>query len=275
MKVLSCLCLVCTTLATFAQEDPVDPQERQFTIDTPITIDLKEEEEERVGPKKKKPKKNVFWGLKTKRAFTKTGYGANMTLELFHYLKEYQEPDKYVQEVYWFDFKRRQIRKSKRVNKEYGVILHGPYKKTRDNKVLEEGVFYIGTKHGRWVQNDRHDVLVDKKKFYKGWPRESLVTYYDEARTKLKEVIPIVYGEREGDYYYFYESGQIAVKGRFSNDSKVGKWTSYYPFRSRRKKEIVYPDDPWDEVTKPYTLKEWSESGKVTFDYNLYKRRSS
>lgn len=261
---------------SFAQDSGTEPvQDRQFTIDTPVTIDLKKEEEERVGPKKKKPKKNVFWGLKTKKGFTKTGYGANATLELFFYLKEYKEPDKYVQQVYWFDFKRRQIRKTKKVNKEYGVILHGPYKKSRDGQILEEGVFYIGTKHGRWITTSRGDLLVDKQKYYKGWPRESLVTYYDESRKKLKEVIPIVFGKRQGMYYYFYESGQIAVKGMFSNDSKIGKWFSYYPFRSRRKKEVIYPDDPWDKVTKPFTMKEWNEAGQVVFDHSAYLRKSS
>lgn len=264
------------SIYVMAQDDDTQPiQDRQFTIDTPVTIDLKKEEEERVGPKKKKPKKNVFWGQKTKKGFTKTGYGDNMTLELFHYLKVYQEPNKYVQEVYWFDFKRRQIRRTKKVNKEYGVILHGPYRKTRNNQVLEEGVFFVGAKHGRWTVSSRNDVLIDKQKYYKGWPRESLVTYYDEARTKLKEVIPVVYGEKSGMYYYFYESGQIAVKGVYSNDSKIGKWSSYYPFRSRRKKEVMYPDDPWNKITKPYTLKEWNEIGKLVYDYNLYMRKSS
>jgi len=261
---------------SFAQDSGTEPvQDRQFTIDTPVTIDLKKEEEERVGPKKKKPKKNVYWGLKTKKGFTKTGYGADATLELFFYLKEYKEPDKYVQQVYWFDFKRRQIRKTKKVNKEYGVILHGPYKKSRDGQILEEGVFYIGTKHGRWITTSRGDLLVDKQKYYKGWARESLVTYYDESRKKLKEVIPIVFGKRQGMYYYFYESGQIAVKGMFSNDSKIGKWSSYYPFRSRRKKEVIYPDDPWDKVTKPFTMKEWNEAGQVVFDHSAYLRKSS
>jgi antitoxin component YwqK of YwqJK toxin-antitoxin module len=267
--------MVVSLYSNAQDEDTSPPVERQFTIDTPITIDLKEEEEEREGPKKKKRKKNVYWGLKTKKGFTKTGYGDNITLELFNYLKEYQEPDKYVQEIYWYDYKRRQIRRSKKVNKQYGVILHGPYQKKRKDQVLEEGVFYIGTKHGRWTVNSRNDILVDKKKYYKGWPRESLVTYYDENRTKLKEVIPVIFGEKEGFYYYFFENGSIAVKGHYSNDVKVGKWTAYYPFRSRRKREIIYPADPWNRVTKPHIFKEWSETGKVVYDYLVYLRKSS
>ena len=79
----------------FAQDDYVSPKDRFYSIDTPVTVDLDEiEEEENAKPRKKKRKKNVFYGLKTKKGFTKTGYGDNTVLELFYYLKEYKEPDK-------------------------------------------------------------------------------------------------------------------------------------------------------------------------------------
>ena len=260
----------------YAQDDYVSPKDRFYSIDTPVTIDLDGmEEEETAKPRKKKRKKNVFYGLKTKKGFTKTGYGDNTVLELFYYLKEYKEPDKYAQVVYWYDFKRKQIRRTKKVNKEYGVILHGPYKKLRGNQALDSGVYFIGTKHGRWMSYDRNGILVDKRKYYKGWPRESMVSYYDSERTKPKEVIPVVYGKKEGNYYYFFENGSIAVQGRYENDAKVGKWIEYYPLRSRRKKEVEYPDDPWDRITKPRILREWDEQGQVTFDYNQFIRNSS
>lgn len=262
----------------FAQDEEVRPRDRFYSIDTPLTIDFdkeKEEEEENAKPRKKKKKKNVFYGLKTKKGFTKTGYGNNTVLELFYYLKEYREPDEYVQEIYWYDFKRKQIRKSKNINKQYGVILHGPYKKLRSGQAIDSGVFYIGTRHGRWMSYDRHGILINKRKYYKGWPRESLVRYYDNERTMLREVIPVVYGKKEGTYYYFFENGNIAVKGRYENNVKVGKWTEYYPFRNKRKKEIVYPNDPWDKITRPYILKEWNETGKVVYDHNLFIRNTT
>lgn len=262
--------LVVLTGPLYAQDDP-PVQERQFTLDTPLTIDLKgdEEEEERIAPKQKKVKKGVFYGLKTKKGFTKKGFGDNTVLELFNYLKEYEEPDPYVQEIFWYDFKRKQIRRSKKINREFGVILHGPYRKMRGDQVIEEGIYYKGTKHGRWMMYDRNDLVVDKKKYYKGWPKESLVKYYDEERTKLKEVIPVVFGEKQGTYYYFFENGNIAVTGNFENDVKVGKWKEFYPTRNRRKKEIVYPDSPWDKITTPYILKEWDIQGTVRYDYNI------
>lgn len=260
-----------------AQEEDPPQQERQFTIDTPITIDLEaaDEEAERAEPKKKKIKKRVYYGLKTKKGFTKVGFGENTTLELFHYLKVYQDPNPYAQEVYWYDFRRKQIRRSKKINREYGVILHGPYKKMRGEQVLEEGIFYVGTKHGRWMTYDRNDIVTDKRKYYKGWPKESLVKYYDEERTKLKEVVPIVFGKKEGTYFYFFENGDIAVSGNYSNDAKIGKWVEFYPGGGRRKKEIEYPVNPWDTVSKPHILREWNSQGRVVYDYNTYVRNTS
>ena len=268
---------LCSASGIHAQDENPPAEERQFTIDTPVTIDLEgdEEEAERAEPKKKKVKKRVYYGLKTKKGFTKVGFGDNTTLELFHYLKVPVDPDPYVQNVYWYDFKRKQIRRSKNINKDYGVILHGPYKKMRGEQVLEEGIYYIGTKHGRWMSYDRNDIVVGKKKYYKGWPKESLVKYYDEERTRLKEIVPVEFGKKEGTYYYFFENGDIAVMGNYANDVKVGKWVEYYPVRSRRKKEIAYPDDPWDKHSKPYILKEWDLQGRVLYDYILYVRNTS
>jgi len=53
-----------------AQDDYVSPKDRFYSIDTPVTIDLDEmEEEETAKPRKKKRKKNVYYGLKTKKRF--------------------------------------------------------------------------------------------------------------------------------------------------------------------------------------------------------------
>ena len=93
--------------------------------------------------------------------------------------------------------------------------------------------------------------LVDKTKYYKGWPRESLVRYHDTDREKLKEVIPIRFGQKEGTYMYFHENGEVGIRGEYQEDVKVGKWTEYYPFRRRRKKEVQYTDDPWNDDFSP------------------------
>ena len=251
-------------------------REDQFTTFSPpptINLEKKDPEEETFTPKKKKPKKNVYYGLKTKKGFARRGHGDKEELILFNYLKEYIPPDPYVRDIYWYDFERGEIRKSRRVDPSKGVLLHGPYVVRRGDVTVEEGIFYIGTKHGRWIRKTPDDILIDKEKYYRGWPKESLVSFYDpDTRTKIKEIIPVEYGKKEGNYYYFFEDGSIAVSGEYRFDQKVGKWTSYYKNRrGRRKREVQYRKDPFDDDFVPYIRKEWNSRGKVIYDRSKYK----
>lgn len=239
--------------------------------DAKPTLDLnpEEEEEEEEKEKKKKKKKRVFYGLKTKKAFTPAvKRGRKVTIETYHVLKEFVEPDPYVKEVHWFDVQKRKIgvsRASKVVNdKKVMRILHGPYKKYVNKMVVEEGDFYIGTKHGRWVKYDLDTVLVDKEYYYKGWPKESKITYYDIERSKIKEVIPIVWGRKEGDYVYFNENGTLRVTGVYKDNEKYGRWRIYHPGTQRRKMDIKYPRKADEQA---FIMYEWDERGNVLFDY--------
>ena len=245
----------------------------QFILDpetkVPLTINLdaeEEEEEDEVKAKEKKRKKKVFYDIKTKKGYAQSGYGQSVVMELFYYLKEYEEPNEYIRDVYWYDTKDRKI-KTTRIEKENARILHGPYKKMYNDQVLEEGYFYVGVKHGRWMYHDKKDILQDKEKYYKGWPKNSEITYFDEEkRENLKEVIPIEFGEKEGNYFLFHENGQLAVKGEYRYGKKVGVWTEYYKYRRRRKREIQYPQDPFDDDFRPYILKEWNDKGQLIYD---------
>ena len=132
-------------------------------------------------------------------------------------------------------------------------------------------MFYKGTKHGRWTRYNRKEILLDKEKYTRGWPRESEITYYDkDGRTKVREVIPVEYGEEEGYYFYFHPKGRVAVEGEYKDGKKVGFWTEYYDFEKRAKKQIKYPDDPYDE-SKPYIAKEWNPEGQVVYEYKPEK----
>ncbi len=252
-----------------AQDKSGNNDDVQFMIEksTPLTIDLEKQDSIKnlTHKKKKKHRHNFFYGYKSKRGFTKTGFGDNAVVEIFYYLKKWVEPDPYVPEIYWYDFRRKRIRNSGTIDKKYGRILNGPYKKIQGNQLLEEGQYYLGTKNGRWVTLNRNDILIDKKKYYHGWPKESMVKYYDQERKKLKEVLPVVNGILEGDYYYFFENGQIAVKGHYENGVKTGTWTEYYEKRRRQKKQIQYQTDPYQKDFTPYTLREWDESGKLIY----------
>ena len=240
--------------------------------DTPLTLnmeremELSEEAKEARKEAEKRRKKKVFYGLKTKKGFTRRGVGERVELEIFHYLKDFKDVDPYVPEIWWYDFTRKRIRNTGKIEDKRGVILHGPYKKLRGEQIVEEGIYYKGTKHGRWTKYDGNDVLVDKRKYYKGWQKESKVRYYDDKQTKLKEVVPIRYGKRDGIYYYFHENGTIAIRGEYKEGVKVNKWVEYYPFRSRRKKEIQYPTDHYDTSYQPFISREWDRiSNKVVY----------
>jgi antitoxin component YwqK of YwqJK toxin-antitoxin module len=246
------------------------------TTDLPPTIDFsRDEDEERLAPKKKKRKKKVFYGIKTKKGFVKSGFGGNVRMETFYYLKDYTTPDPFVRDIYWYDKKKRTIRTGQNIDKKYGKLLHGPYKKMAEGEVVEEGIFYKGTKNGRWEVYDKRYFLLDKVKYFRGWPKESSVKYYDEERTKLKEIIPIVHGETEGNYFMFHDNGQIAVKGEFREGQKIGVWTEYYKGIRRKKKEIQFRQDPYDNEFVPYVVREWDDKGKLLYDRELEKRRTA
>lgn len=234
----------------------------------PPRIDFEKKKVEEVKRKKKKKKKRVYMHQKTRRGWTRTGEGKRMVIETFMYLPRFEEPDPYVKDIYWYSISKKKIFNTRNIkDKKDAKLLHGLYKREQGKgllkTVVEEGYYYKGTKHGRWVSHDANDILKDKVYYHKGQFQESEVTHWDVERTRIKEVIPIVYGRKTGDYFRFYESGNLAEMGRFEEDKRIGKWYEYHDIKNRRKKEIRYPDTPY-ESEEPYVLKEWDEKGLVT-----------
>ena len=216
------LLLLLAGLPALAQDEESEPAEdERFTIDTPVTLNFdEEEEEEEPKKKKKKVKKKVFYGIKTRKGFTRKGYGNRVTYELFYVLKKPDKPQSFVRDIFWYDYTRKEVRKTERFDPEKGVLLHGPYEKRLGDVVLEKGIFYKGTKHGRWMYYNRDSTLKDKEKYFRGWPKESVVSYYDVERKKMKEITPIEFGEKTGYYYRFHENGQIAIQGEYEWDQR-------------------------------------------------------
>ena len=62
------------------------------------------------------------------------------------------------------------------------------------------------------------------------------------------------------------EDGNIAVRGEYKFDHRVGKWQEFYDGR-RLKREVIYSEDPFDFEFNPYILKEWDRNGKLIFDH--------
>jgi len=261
------LFILILSIPCHAQEKENFGVEGQFTFETERPyklLELDAQTDEPIVTKKNKPKKKVYYGIKTKKRYTRKGQGDKAAVELFYVLKVHEAPPPYVKDIYWYDFKRREIRKTEKFDPKNGVLLHGPYKKMLGLVVLEEGIYYKGARHGRWMKYNREGLLDDKEKYYKGWPKESMVSYYDQERKKVKELIPVEYGEREGNYFMFHDNGLLAVQGEYRFNYRVGDWIENYP-NGKRKKLISYGKDPFDKDYKPFIRKEWDENGKEVY----------
>lgn len=224
--------------------------------------------------KTKKKKKNVFLGYKTKKGITRSGSGKNAVIETFNYLREYQEPSNYAPAKYYYNVKRRKIFKGRTIDPKVSKILHGPYKKMQGGKVLEQGYFYIGTKHLRWEKYNRNEILLSKTHFEKGFPRDAQISYYDAARQKVKEVIPYVNGKVEGDYVKFREDGLLEWEGQYENGKKVGEWIEYWPFRNRRHYVYQYPESAYDEPFEPYLVRQYNRNNSLIYEKGKLDKRS-
>ena len=63
--------------------------------------------------------------------------------------------------------------------------------------------------------------MQDKEEYFLGWPKYSKKSFWDYSKKKLKEIIPIQYGEKDGYYYAFHKNGNLAVKGEYLFDQKI------------------------------------------------------
>jgi antitoxin component YwqK of YwqJK toxin-antitoxin module len=219
----------------------------------------------RKAPKKKK---KVFYDLKCKKGFIRTinTAGTNVTMETFFYLKVWKDPNPYIPDIYVWDISKNKIVKVSKIEADkqpYYRVLHGPYTREVNGNVVETGAYYVGTKHARWETYDKNFTLTAKTKFYKGWPKEAKISYFDANHSKLKEVMPYEYGKLQGDYYLFTDKGNVLMKGRYEDGAKIGTWIEFFPNSPNRKRETKYPDDPFDTATQPIIAKEWDDKGKL------------
>jgi antitoxin component YwqK of YwqJK toxin-antitoxin module len=251
-----------------AQDDKKSERQKKFTRDSIPELNLTPDTLVQTSRKKKKLKKKVFYGIKTKKGFTKTGRRDKQTIETFFYLKKYQQPDPYIKDIYVWDLKQRkviEIDEVKESDQNRYKILHGPYKKTVGGNTVELGIFYVGTKHARWEKFGKlgkEFVLTDKSKYDKGWQRDAEITYYDNEMKKVKEVKPYKFGALNGTYYYFLENGHVLVHGKYKDDVKIGLWVEYFKDKDRRQKETQYPKDPYTgDQFAPFVLNEWNDKG--------------
>ena len=234
-------------------------------------------EKEKEAQRKPKKKKKLFLGERIKRAYVKSGAkGRNQVIEVFYYLRYFQQPNAYAPARYYYNSKKRKIFKaSGELDPAADKILHGPYKKMQNNKVLETGFYSLGTKHLRWERFDKNGILLTKIHYEQGFPRDANISYYGNDRGLINEVVPYVNGKLEGEYAKFLIDGQREWQGQFENNRRVGEWTNYYGFKNRRHYIYQYPESGYDpEVTEPELLRQYNRGGIVVFDKekNIDKR---
>ncbi len=220
----------------------------------------------------KKQKKNFYFGKKTKKGFTKSNNGQRILYENFHYVKDIESIDSYVRDVYWFSKKKKKIIKTKRITKD-NFLLHGTYVKKIGDNIIEKGSFINGLKHGRWTRLSRSNILQDKEEYFLGWPKYSKKSFWDYSKKKLKEIIPIQYGEKDGYYYAFHKNGNLAVKGEYLFDEKIGIWSEYFSDKGKKKREISFPKEPFEENYLPVITKEWNINGKLIYNRQSFLKR--
>lgn len=218
----------------------------------------------------KKKKKNVFLGEKIKKAFVKSGpKGRNQIIEIFYFLKYPKPLNSFAPAHYYYDTKKHKILKLAAIEEDAATlkILHGPYKKMQNNKVLETGYYALGTRHLRWERFDKNGVLLTKIHYEMGFPRDANVSYYGGDRGKINEIVPYVEGKLEGDYAKFLQNGQPDWRGQFENGKRVGVWTKYWGFRGRRHFEYQYGESGYDpEVAEPELVREYSRNAVLIYD---------
>ncbi|WP_210462171.1 toxin-antitoxin system YwqK family antitoxin [Rufibacter roseolus] len=233
------------------------------------TPDSVKEKDAKVGKSKKKDdKKKIYFGYRVKKGFARQGKGKNQIVETFYYLREYKEPNPYVRDKHYFDVKKRKIFRSPTLDpsKTQMLILHGPYTKMRGDVLIEQGYFYVGTKHLRWETFKTDSTLSQRQHFEKGFLRDAVISYYDAAKTKIKEVIPYQYGQVQGEYYKFYENGQLEWLGTYDKGRKVGTWINFYDFRGRRQFEFQYAESAFDKPIEPVLVKQYDRHGALVFE---------
>ena len=221
--------------------------------------------------KKKWVAKDEFENIKTERRLGQYGSGNRSTLEEINVVKfvEDESLSAYAQEIWWFDPNQSRIVNSSIKDNKTAQICHGPFKKIVNNIIVEQGFFYMGTKDGRWETFGPENELESKVYYDRGFLAGSSITFYDDAKKKIKHVVPNFYGQIRGAFLSFYPSGNLKEDGKLDDSVRIGRWREFYEFGTggRLKKEWRYGKDKFD-VTEPTLMVERDSQGKIIYQNN-------
>ncbi|MDF0692350.1 toxin-antitoxin system YwqK family antitoxin [Aquirufa ecclesiirivi] len=218
--------------------------------------------------KKKVEIKDEYLGIKTERRIGTYGSGNRTTVEELNVVKyvEDEAVSPYSQEIWWYDPAKSRVVNSPIKDSKNAQICHGPYRKFVHENLVEEGHFFMGVKDGRWENYGQEFELENKQYYKKGFPAESIISYYDKEQKKIKEVIPKTYGKIAGQFLSFYPNGLLKEEGKLDDSVKVGRWREYHEKGSggRLKKEWRYGKDKFDNFT-PVLVQERDNQAKIIF----------
>ena len=221
--------------------------------------------------KKKLVAKDEYANIKTDRRLGQYGSGNRSTVEEINVVKfvEDESLSTYAQEIWWFDPNQSRIVNSSIKDNKTAQICHGPFKKIVNNVIIEQGFFYMGTKDGRWETFGPENELETKVYYERGFLAGSIITYHDDAKKKIKQVVPNFYGKTRGNYFSFYPSGNLKEDGKFDDSIRIGRWREYYEFGTggRLKKEWRYGKDKFD-ASEPILMVERDSQGKIIYQNN-------
>ena len=221
--------------------------------------------------KKKLVAKDEYVNIKTDRRLGQYGSGNRSSVEEINVVKfvEDESLSTYAQEIWWFDPNQSRIVNSSIKENKTAQICHGPFKKIVNNVIVEQGFFYMGTKDGRWETFGPENELETKVYYERGFLAGSSITYHDDAKKKIKQVIPNFYGKTRGNYLSFYPSGNLKEDGKLDDSVRIGRWREYYEFGTggRLKKEWRYGKDKFD-ASEPILMVERDSQGKIIYQNN-------
>jgi hypothetical protein len=221
--------------------------------------------------KKKLVAKDEYVNIKTDRRLGQYGSGNRSTVEEINVVKfvEDESLSTYAQEIWWFDPNQSRIVNSSIKDNKTAQICHGPFKKIVNNVIIEQGFFFMGTKDGRWETFGPENELESKVYYNRGFLAGSSITYHDDAKKKIKQVIPNFYGKTRGNFLTFYPSGNLKEDGKLDDSIRIGRWREYYEYGTggRLKKEWRYGKDKFD-TSEPILMVERDAQGKIIYQNN-------
>jgi antitoxin component YwqK of YwqJK toxin-antitoxin module len=144
----------------------------------------------------------------------------------------------------------------------YKGELEGPYLElTMRGKVLVEGRYSSGRKHGRWHEQTETEVPILDERWKRGKLDGAFKKYVDG-----KLVVETTYKDGKVDGAYIeYRDGKPAMTGQFANDLRTGTWTSYDPSGSvvltaTYKAGVL--DGPWRQLVNGVVLEGTMVAGR-------------